>query len=754
MEPALESYGDALESLPIEDTTKLEAPSQLSTISPKMADAADAGNEQMLKIVEKKASKRGQERHSFESDVTCPITGSSHSNLLQFDIDICPKCHAHIQGDDEGGPTQKNISLARKAIAEINTLLVTNHRPSRSRTKTERERIARAGFLRNRGVEFKFITQCVTLRSKPLINVLQNMVKYYPGINLTADTVESTYPFFFLAHSLPELERFQNSFQQKGDLAATTNRQESTTVVPHSQTQLPIEGHMEVAFDHVKKLVFWMKNKLYGQKLDDELARHLQSPPGEGGKASAYIVEGLKIHASGAAVRLNGDVERLLPYNINLWNLSFDGQYVRRSKITVMIASFDDRGSTREELIQRGRKWYGMLTGAQQWHYSGQSRSSDRKMIDRRVVIDIGSYLRHENIPLQNQGPSPPPQNQGFGPPHPQNQRSGPSPQSQGQFPWAEYDLINPEDDDLELSADYSDRQHRILLCSNQLMGFALKSRTWEMLDVENCQPPNINTKAIDTLVMPEERKRMIKAIVQKTSPTNFGNRPLAKFISELIERPLLALTGADFGTNEEMMENRLSSWFQLAESWGAVMLLDEADVWLERRMVSDLKRNTLVAVFLRCLEYYRGILFLTTNRVGTFDDAFISRIHVVIYYEDLGELQRRRIWKQFFDKLEKERKDTIIVESRAKHFVINDSEMKKIPWNGREIRNAFQTAVSLAEYRFHHESEKEEGNMIVLDKVDFEQVCQMSVDFKQYLKMVHRGDDEIDRAMRERLRA
>lgn len=92
--------------------------------------------------------------------------------------------------------------------------------------------------------------------------------------------------------------------------------------------------------------------------------------------------------------------------------------------------------------------------------------------------------------------------------------------------------------------------------------------------------------------------------------------------------------------------------------------------------------------VFLRCLEYYRGILFLTSNRVGTFDDAFISRIHVVIYYEDLGEPQRKQIWKQFFDKLERERKESIIVESRSKHFVLNDSEMRKMPWNGREIRN------------------------------------------------------------------
>lgn len=66
--------------------------------------------------------------------------------------------------------------------------------------------------------------------------------------------------------------------------------------------------------------------------------------------------------------------------------------------------------------------------------------------------------------------------------------------------------------------------------------------------------------------------------------------------ISELIGRPLLSLTSADIGSDEAVMEINLSSWFKLAEAWGAVMLLDEADVWLERRMVSDLKRNSLVA--------------------------------------------------------------------------------------------------------------------------------------------------------------
>ena len=43
-------------------------------------------------------------------------------------------------------------------------------------------------------------------------------------------------------------------------------------------------------------------------------------------------------------------------------------------------------------------------------------------------------------------------------------------------------------------------------------------------------------------------------------------------------------------------MEANLSDWFDLAEIWGAVMLIDEADIYLETRTTSDLQRNSLVS--------------------------------------------------------------------------------------------------------------------------------------------------------------
>lgn len=83
-------------------------------------------------------------------------------------------------------------------------------------------------------------------------------------------------------------------------------------------------------------------------------------------------------------------------------------------------------------------------------------------------------------------------------------------------------------------------------------------------------------------------------------------------------------------------METELEKNFSLASRWGCILLLDESDVFLAQRERKDFKRNGLVAVFLRVLEYYAGILFLTTNRVGDFDEAFASRIHMSLFYPEL----------------------------------------------------------------------------------------------------------------------
>lgn len=102
--------------------------------------------------------------------------------------------------------------------------------------------------------------------------------------------------------------------------------------------------------------------------------------------------------------------------------------------------------------------------------------------------------------------------------------------------------------------------------------------------------------------------------------------------------------------------------------------------------------------VFLRAFDYFQGILFLTTNRVGQFDEAFISRIHVSIGYPLLDEAARTKIWENLFDKIKDDHRNggpEIRVEYDAKQMVKKNDDIKKLEWNGREIRNGQSSSAS-----------------------------------------------------------
>lgn len=116
------------------------------------------------------------------------------------------------------------------------------------------------------------------------------------------------------------------------------------------------------------------------------------------------------------------------------------------------------------------------------------------------------------------------------------------------------------------------------------------------------------------------------EAIIDKT----------AECVAEKKNRPLYMVTCGDLGTEPDVLERKLSETFEFAVNWNTVLLLDEADVFLQERDVHDLKRNALVSVFLRQLEYFDGVLFLTTNRPSSFDDAFQSRIHMALGLPEL----------------------------------------------------------------------------------------------------------------------
>ena len=125
-------------------------------------------------------------------------------------------------------------------------------------------------------------------------------------------------------------------------------------------------------------------------------------------------------------------------------------------------------------------------------------------------------------------------------------------------------------------------------------------------------------------------------------------------------------------------------------------MLLDEADIFLEERSPTDLQRNALVSVFLRVLEYNVGILILTSNHVGTFDEAFKSRIQLALHYENPTVSQQRKIWRNLLSRVQQ--KDGPSIDFND--IVDCIDELVKHDMNGRQIRNAITTAQQLALFR------------------------------------------------------
>ncbi|PVH97971.1 P-loop containing nucleoside triphosphate hydrolase protein [Periconia macrospinosa] len=172
--------------------------------------------------------------------------------------------------------------------------------------------------------------------------------------------------------------------------------------------------------------------------------------------------------------------------------------------------------------------------------------------------------------------------------------------------------------------------------------------------------------------------------------PPGVGKTLTAESVAEYTHKPLYSINIGEL-TAEDKVATRLQNVFVSAARWDAVLLLDEADVILEKRSFEDFKRNGIVSVFLMMLEYYEGILFLTTNRLSTMDSAFQSRIHIAIKFNPLGRNARRAIWKAFIERLD----DT---ESIGQDELLDNIEtMSEWDLNGREIRNVMTIAQRLA---------------------------------------------------------
>lgn len=255
--------------------------------------------------------------------------------------------------------------------------------------------------------------------------------------------------------------------------------------------------------------------------------------------------------------------------------------------------------------------------------------------------------------------------------------------------------------------------EHFNLLFPALIPAFGLKKKKWLWVLSDHLQDVAWNMVAFDSLQLEKTTKHLVQALVKghKANSTAFddvvsgkgqglvfllhgkpglGKTLTAESVADYLERPLYSISGGELSTEVTQLETRLDQIFRLTKRWDAVCLLDEADVLLCKRNSAEMHRNAIVAVFLRKMEYFQGVLFLTTNRKQDFDEAFKSRIHVTISYGDLSDEAQSMIWERLIGTNKDVQKDDSWTAAAFE-------ALGKLKFNGRTIKNILRTAVAYA---------------------------------------------------------
>lgn len=209
----------------------------------------------------------------------------------------------------------------------------------------------------------------------------------------------------------------------------------------------------------------------------------------------------------------------------------------------------------------------------------------------------------------------------------------------------------------------------------------------------DNLVLPPAHTKLIDTLLSKQTRSfvDVVKnksggVIILCQGAPGTGKTLTAEIYAESQKRPLYTVQCSQLGVKVTDLEENLVQILARGKRWNAVLLLDEADVYVHQRG-SDLEQNAIVGVFLRVLEYHTGVLFLTTNRGDMVDDAILSRCTARITYKVPSTGDQKKIWKNLCAANKIDISDEVIDDIVLAH---NDL-------SGRDIKNLLKLASMVA---------------------------------------------------------
>lgn len=632
------------------------------------------------------------------------------------------------------------------------------------------------------------------IHSKHLRNALSAVVSYYPGIDFLGEHVNVEAPYRVLVHHAEELERYKSNQPRTHDKEfAETTIKHIDVLLGFLKTTLGDQLDQEYArwanptptatFEN-----FWLLLKpgsVFYRKMDGHWTPFVVSRAtlggnnphnrGRGQYTDGYMIDCWNVEYVGTKV------QRMME---SFYMHAFSGEQAIHT-LPVIPARFFPGGekATIERQVALGKIYWELSKRPNYMEYSGPLIGRDgcpSGNLSGRVIVDCEGYDKfrdHEanrgsmdagrhRMASPRRGHLPPPQ-----PIVPKDQLPQFRPRcpcvpctrsvdkkTETDGPFAGFEDLDPNVD----SPPSNDLFFHVLV--DTIPAFLLSERRWAMLQVDKLFEVRPDREAFKYLVLEDDIKLTVKSLIGKFAsedgkvspwPNDFvankgigrifllhgspgvGKTCTAECVAELTHRPLLSLTSGDISTSmsASSVERNLSYFLELGERYGALVLLDEADVYLEQRRTTDLHRNGLVSIFLRALEYYKGVLFLTTNRVAAFDSAFTSRIHVALHYKRLTDADRMRVWTNNFERLERDSGGKCHVPLSTREYAYDSEDMKALRWNGREIRNGLQTAVALAET----EALEDGVDKVTVTDKHLRAVVKMSRGFKDFLR--RKGD-------------
>ncbi|OCL09673.1 P-loop containing nucleoside triphosphate hydrolase protein [Glonium stellatum] len=406
-------------------------------------------------------------------------------------------------------------------------------------------------------------------------------------------------------------------------------------------------------------------------------------------------------------------------FGTNKLNLSIPAYSGTRSITQLAVYPIDyhhDKDALRTRLVERGAKAES-LAGSHYKSYNGIGwkrgafGTKDKYNIKSRIVIDTYGWNRFNPsfaifvTPLNQKDPVAGGTSSGNGDDGEDEDTYDDGDENDGGMPIdGQFADEDNESQRIPLTTDQK------LICTPLLRGYSLKNKLWLNFFVNCVKEIEWQTGAFDSLVLPSNQKDLILGFTESQrkykesfddviegkgkgiilllcGPPGVGKTLTAESVAEEMRVPLYMMSAGDLGLDPRNVETKLQNILEMCTKWNAILLLDEADVFLEQRSLHELERNKLVSIFLRILEYYEGIMFLTTNRVNTFDPAFQSRIHISLDYPELSIDSRRLVWKNFL--AASQQANTISSRQLDQLSLMN--------MNGRQIKNVLKTAQLLA---------------------------------------------------------